>query len=268
MFDARTAVLALLEGNRRGRARRARSRLATVLLLVDADSALLRAAIDGLLRGNFPVDSELVTQVYWSSEPRLRPHLGGLSVVTFLAPDAFRRIWRDAVRRSRTGAQRARLAESLAGFLSRHPEEADQYAQQIRGFCRERNEVARRAGIMLLTTLDATRAGDLVTMGNSLRGANDDARLAALGAIQKWLLRGSSAPPAAKAFIRSKEVAKEVERARRDPDSLVRMAGNNCARLLSSRSQPPRSRRACSAAARAAPTEESSQPHSRSPDRK
>lgn len=232
MFDAREAVLALMRRRRRGGAALASSRVASVLLLVDADGPLMRASIEGLLQKWFPVDSELVHEVYWSSPPRLRPQLGALSVMTFLGPGEFQRIWRDAVRRSRTSAQRGRLAEALVGFLNRHPDEADEYALQIRGFCRERASVTRRAGILLLAALGAASTSDVETVTRCLRGASSEARLAALGAVQKWLLRGGRVAPVVSTFLRSEDLAGEVARARRDSDSLIRLAGDNCARML------------------------------------
>ncbi len=48
----------------------------------------MSASIDGLLRNWFPVDSELIHDLYWSSHPRLRPQLGALRVMTFLGPAA------------------------------------------------------------------------------------------------------------------------------------------------------------------------------------
>ncbi len=239
MFDAREAVLALIRRRSRGGATLASSRLASVLLLIDAEGPLMRASIEGLLRKRFPVDSELIHEVYWSSPLRLRPQLGALSVMTFLASGEFQRIWRDALRRSRTSAQRGRLAEALVAFLNRHPDEADEYASQIRGFCRERTPVVRRAGILLLAALGAARTSDVVTVTRCLRGASSDARIAALGAVQKWLLRGGRVAPTVSTFLGSEDLADEVARARRDSDSLVRLAGDNCARLLRPRRPRP-----------------------------
>lgn len=232
MFDGRDAVRAFLRRELGVRARVFQSRAATVLLMSDADGPLLEAAVEGLVSGDFVVDDQFLSEVYWSSPPRTRPDLGGLGVVSFLPPACFRQIWRDALKSCRGGAQRAQLAERLSGFLNRNPGQADTFARQIRAFCRERNHVARRTGILLLATLSAPRSSDFSVVSRSLAGSNADDRLAALGAIQKWAVRGRRASASARAFIRATATAAQVERARADRDELIRMAAAHCRRML------------------------------------
>jgi hypothetical protein len=203
--------------------------------MADVDGALLRASVEGLLRGDFPVDSDLIKGVYWKSPSRLRPDVAALSVVSFLAPAQFRRLWSDALRASATSGQRAPLAEGLAAFLNRNPSQSRHYSRHIREFCRDRSLVARRAGILLLSALDEVGEADLDVVMRSLAGADADARLAALGAIQRWALRGSRAPAKVKKFIDGDEVHKQVARARKAGDTLIREAASNCARLLGPR---------------------------------
>lgn len=228
-------LLAILRGEVQPRRKSTTSRLATVVLLAVPDGDLVQAAVDGLVRERFPIDAQLVQDIYWSAPRGSRPSIAVAMGVTHVRASEYRAIWLDAYRSSRTNDDKVRLGQTLAGFLIRNPGQARHFAPAIRGLLADESEQVRNVGLLLLGTLPRVTGAEMQHVLRGLSRGTAATRVSALGALQRWLVRGDDIGEDVLSFVRSESVAAAARDARGHRDSAVRMGARNFLRILGRR---------------------------------
>jgi hypothetical protein len=235
MFDSSHALTMALRGEFRSLDQEFLGHIATVVLLGGAEGELLAAAVDGLVRSRFLVDEALVRRLYWSAPRRARPTIAAAAPVAYIEPAEYARMWSDALRASSDGEERLRLARTLHGFLVRNPSEAHRFVRPIRNLLHEKAGALKDVGLLLLGTLHTPTAADLAHVGRALSSAPANTRLAALGAVQRWLICSEMVAPQALALAFSKVTVMAAREATQHFDGAVRAAARNYLRILRKR---------------------------------
>jgi len=232
MLDASSALLASMAGRARRQPRVLAGRIATVVLLAGVEGELRKAAVNGLVHGQFGVDQDFILSLYRSSSRAIRPSLAAAVPVSYLRPTEYRRVWNDALRAARSDKQRLELARTLDGFLARNPGEASDYAAPVHRFLASKHVELHGVGLLLMASLPWPNPSDIQQAASALASENAFTLLCGLGTVQRWLVRAEAVGPGALALARSDTAIAAARRAQRHNDAAVRVAAGNYFRIL------------------------------------
>lgn len=209
--------------------RRGLDTLAAAALLFDTNIEVFRAALDGVDQGRCAVDTRLVLALYRALPDRLKLQLAASAVCSSLSPSGFNRLFRDALTRPMTPAQRRDLGHSLRAFLGRHERLANRYRDVILAFLHGKAHDVCMVGLILAGFLRHLAPEDLARMRKKLSASSPYLRMNAHNGLCELAKHYRALSPQVQAFLRDAGLRALVrERLKHDPSEDVRA----CARFL------------------------------------
>lgn len=191
----------------------------TALLIADLDVEFSNALHEGIRTGRYRVDEKLIVDLYESRPKAARARLVGSSAFGYLKPSAFEHRFLETYRSKGLNARERRdLAETLGGYLWRHPEREDWCAPILLGLLRSSGWDRVRA-LYMVRHLSALKERDREIVKRSLRDRSPYVRMNAHNLLFWWLKRKSELSPDLRDFCLSPEIrAIAFDRYQRDPN--------------------------------------------------